>query len=469
MQAGEPLTIELSATAVCWPGGRIAARLLPRLLAALLQAHAEGGARAGRPCDRTELRARLHLPELHRTQLWRAWGRLVDTPLAGLVQAQALSSGPYWLDPEHLARLAWRVDPALALPTPPTIPASLPLLPMAYVESLARADHLLDRGALYPARACLAEAAASLPAGDTGAALAVLEREARIARRLGDWAGLQRSLRGLRARLADAGLDAPTRHAFAQRAELLDAWHSLASMGHADAALQRLAALDQRLWATDPGLQADALNLRGLARRDVALEHADAALARAALDDLAAALRAAALAGLSDALQVVSANLANTLHRLAEGGLAPADGPSALEALRWLLLSEAVCARRALAPHSLLGAIFLLNMADRHALRFAQVVQLAAEAGLSLEGAGFADWAAARWAQLRPLLAQVPAEQRCAFVLLWSRHAEREGDLYTALELLGQARHHARKLRAGARRTRYEAEIAATQARLSPP
>lgn len=465
MQAGQPLTIELQPTAVCWPGGRIGARLLPRLLAALLQAHAEGGARAGNPCERAELRARLQLPELHRTQLWRAWGRLAGTPLAGLVQAQALSSGPYWLDADRLAQLAWQVDAALAAPAPPPAAAAQPLLPMAYVESLARADHLLDRGALYPARACLAEAAASLPAGDTGAALAVLERQARIARRLGDWAGLQASLRAMRVHLADAALDAPTRHAFAQRAALLDAWHCLASLGHADAALQRLAALDQRLWAADPGLQADALNLRGLARRDVALAHGDAALARAALDDLAAALRAATLAGVAEALQVVSANLANTLHRLEEGGLAP----PAPDALRWLLFSEAVCARRGLAPHSLLGAIFLLNMADRHALRFAQVAGLAAEVGLELAGDGFAAWAAARWAQCRPLLAQVPAEQRCAFVLLWSRHAEREGDRYTARELLGQAHHHARKLRTGPRRARYEAEIAASQARLSPP
>lgn len=455
------MRIDLLPAAVRWPNGQVDGTLLPRLLAALRHAHAGGGARAAQPCTRAHLRELLGLPQLHRTQLWRALRRLEATPLAGLVLTLAPSSGPYWFDEAVLARLAWHEAPDL-LPTPLHAGSTTwQVLPLAYVEALAQADHCIDRGELLPARHSVAAAAAATPDGDAAALLAVHTRAARIARRLGDWAGLQQTLRTMRAVLADAPLDTATRQHHELRVAVLDAWHCHASLGHADAALRQIEALDEQALTSDPALLGDWLNLRALARRDVALARGDAMLAAAALADLARALRTAALAGQPDALQVAAANLAHTSHVLAEGGLVATSAESAREALRWLFCSEAVCTRWALARNSLLNGIFLLHItADGH-LPAAEVRQMALAAGLPWPDGGLTAWAAARWAQCRPVHAQIPTEQRCAFLLLWSQHAHAAGEAGWARELLAQASHHAHKLRDGPRRARYLARIAA--------
>lgn len=455
------MRIDLQPAAVRWPDGQVLGTLLPRLLAALWQVHAQGGARAEQPCTRAQLREVLGLAQLHRTQLWRALRRLEGTPLASLVCTHAPSSGPYWLDDAALARTEWHQAPNLLPQAPSCGSPSWQLLPLAYVEELAQADHLIDRSELLPARHCVERAAAAAPAGDAPALLAVHMRAARIARRLGDWAGLHKTLRTLRAVLADAPLDAATRQQHELRLAVLDAWHCHASLGHAEVALRQIDALDALALASDPALLGDWLNLRALARRDVALARGDDALATAALADLAQALRTAALAGQPDALQVAAANLAHTSHVLAEGGLLTANAASAREALRWLFCSEALCLRWALARNSLLNGIFLLHITCGNPLPAAEVRQMALAADLPWPHTSLLDWAAARWAQCRPVHAQIPAEQRCAFLLLWAQHAHAAGQTTAAHELLAQARHHAHKLRDGPRRTRYLARIAA--------
>lgn len=453
------------------PGLRVRSRLLPRLLAALLLAHAEGQARALRPCSRKALQQSLgDRAELHRTQLWRALQALDATPLAGLIRHGARSAGPFWLDDALLARCQWHrngqpldgralhellqptaTEDRMAASAPPR-----PTLPLAYVQALSRADLALDRGELYPARLALAQAAEHVPAGDLPALLSLSLRRARIARRLGDWATLQQELRTLRQGLEQPGIPAGQARQLGWRLVVLEAWHCHGSLGESAVALQKLASLDEDALALDAGLLVDFLNLRGMAGRELALQAASETQAAAALADLAAALRQASLAGLPDALQVSAANLANALCLLQSSRLLPPARGA--EAWGWLLLSESVCERWGLARHSLLNTIFLLRIAEQQGWTFAQAQRRAEAEGLPLAGDSFRSLAEERWTACRRLHSQLPAEQRCAFLLLWARHAWREGDALCAAELVQQARHHARKLRAASQRERYEGE-----------
>ncbi len=458
---------------------RLRSRLLPRLLAALLLARAEGQACAARPCSRQALQQRLgDRAELHRTQLWRALQALDASPLAGLIRHGARSAGPFWLDDALLTRCRWwqggvqgglqggqpldgaglrallsqaAVDGA---PPAPALPRHR--LPLAYVQALSRADLALDRGELYPARLALAQAGEHAPPEDHAAQLSLSLRRARIARRLGDWATLQQELRTLRQGLALPGLPSGQARQIGWRLAVLEAWHCHGSLGESAVALQKLAQLDEDVLALDAGLLVDYLNLRGMAGRELALQAQCERQATAALDDLAAALRQASLAGLPDALQVSAANLSNALCLLQGAGLVPASRGA--EAWGWLLLSENVCERWGLARHSLLNTIFLLRIAEQQGWTFAQAQQRAEAEGLPLAGDSFRSLAAERWEACRRLHSQLPAEQRCAFLLLWARHAWREGDALCAAELVQQARHHARKLRAASQRDRYEGE-----------
>ncbi len=450
---------------------RLRNRLLPRLIAALLLARAEGQACAARPCSRKALQQGLgDRAELHRTQLWRALQTLDASPLAGLIRHGARSAGPFWLDDALLARCEWRqggqpLDSAglrallsqAAVDGAPPAPA-LPRhrLPLAYVQALSRADLALDRGELYPARLALAQATEHAPPEDLAAQLSLSLRRARIARRLGDWATLQQELRTLRQGLEQPGLPAGQARQIGWRLAVLEAWHCHGSLGESAVALHKLAQLDEDVLSLDAGLLVDYLNLRGMAGRELALQAHCERQAAAALDDLAAALRQASLAGLPDALQVSAANLANALCLLQGAGLVPASRGA--EAWGWLLLSENVCERWGLARHSLLNTIFLLRIAEQQGWSFAQAQQRAEAEGLPLAGDSFRSLAAERWEACRRLHSQLPAEQRCAFLLLWARHAWREGDALCAAELVQQARHHARKLRAASQRDRYEGE-----------
>lgn len=450
--------------------------LLSRLLAALLQAHGEGLATPRSPCSRVDLRERIAgLAELHRTQLWRLLQRLEATPLAGLIAAEARSSGPFWLDAQRLTQcefliggqpvtpdgLAALLGQAREAAHRPAAPACLPL---ACVEGLARADYLLDRGELYPARLALQEAAAHLPADDAMAAVTIGLRRARIARRLGDWAALQDELRELGASLRQARMPAQARAQLGLRLRVLEAWHCYGSLGQAGAALQRLEQVDEQALAWDMGLRGEYLNLRGLVLRELAIAAQSRAQAGEALACLAEALRCASLAGLPDALQIAAANLANALAQLLEAGLAGGAGQDLRDALGWLLLSDAVCARWQLGASSLLNTVFLLRMAMP--LDFAEVAALAAAQGQTLPGSSFADLAARRWAACRAVHSQIPAAQRCAFFLMWAQHAAREGDAFAALELCDRVRHLSRKLRDVAARQAYGREADALQARL---
>ncbi len=461
---------------------RLRNRLLPRLLAALLLAHAEGQAREARPCSRKALQQRLgDRAELHRTQLWRALQALDDSPLRGLIRHGARSAGPFWLDETLLARCSWQyrgelMDRAawLALLNPPPADAPAPsptltrqALPLAYVQALSRADLALERGELYPARLALAQATDHAPAGDLPAQLSLSLRRARIARRLGDWATLQQELRTLRQGLEQPGLPLGQARQIGWRLVVLEAWHCHGSLGESAVALQKLARLDEQDLALDAGLLVDYLNLRGMAGRELALQAASPEQALAALEDLAAALRQASLAGLPDALQVSAANLANALCLLQGAGLLPPQRGA--EAWGWLLLSESVCERWGLARHSLLNTIFLLRIAEQQGWSFAQAQQRAEAEGLPLAGDSFRSLAAERWEACRRLHSQLPAEQRCAFLLLWARHAWREGDALCAAELVQQARHHGRKLRAESQRERYEGEARQLLAALGLP
>ncbi|MGM9514651.1 hypothetical protein ACS5PK_10400 [Roseateles sp. DB2] len=474
--AGPPLVIALDSQQLTLKEGdapprRLRNRLLPRLLAALLLAHAEGQACEARPCSRKALQQRLgDRAELHRTQLWRALQALDDSPLCGLIRHGARSAGPFWLDEELLARCRWQRHGlalvqadwlALLAPSPtdariasPALPRQA--LPLAYVQALSRADLALERGELYPARLALAQATDHIPVGDLAAQLSLSLRRARIARRLGDWATLQQELRTLRQGLEQPGLPLGQARQIGWRLAVLEAWHCHGSLGESAVALQKLAGLDEQDLALDAGLLVDYLNLRGMAGRELALQAASAEQACAALEDLAAALRQASLAGLPDALQVSAANLSNALCLLQGAGLLPPRRGA--EAWGWLLLSESVCERWGLARHSLLNTIFLLRIAEQQGWTFAQAQQRAEAEGLPLAGDSFRSLAAERWETCRRLHSQLPAEQRCAFLLLWARHAWREGDALCAAELVQQARHHGRKLRAESQRERYEGE-----------
>jgi len=441
-------------------------RLLPRLLAALLQAHEQGLARVDSPCSRAELRERIAgMAELHRTQVWRALALLDDGPLAALIEASARSSGPFWLNAPLLARCQVEIDgePAagealarwLGQQRPVRAPAAAPLLPLAYAEALARADYLLDRGELYPARLALQQAAPHVPEGDDAAAAALGLRRARIARRLGDWAALQDELRELGQALNHGRLPRLERRQLRARVAILAAWHWYGSLGQAAPALDKLDEVEPEALASDSTLRCDHGNLRGIVLRELALTRGDAALATQSLASLGDALRAASLAGLPDALQVCAANLSNTLGQLVEAGLLPAAGPGIEDALRWLLLSDALCARWQLGRSSLLNTIFLLRLAALGRLDFAALQRLASAQGLPLPAVSFNELAAQRWASCRARHSQIPADQRCAFLLLWARHALDEGDAFTATDLVRQARLQARKLRDEDARRRY--------------
>jgi len=451
--------------------------LLSRLLASLLQAHGAGLATLHAPCSRVDLRERIAgLAELHRTQAWRLLQRLEATSLAGLIVADTRSSGPFWLDAERLAQCEFLIE---GLPvTPDSLaallgqareathrPAAPAMLPLACVEGLARADFLLDRGELYPARLALQEAATHLPADDAMAAVTLGLRRARIARRLGDWATLQDELRELGANLRQARMPAQARAQLGLRLQVLEAWHCYGSLGQAGAALQRLEQVDEQALAWDMGLRGEYLNLRGLVLRELAIAGHSRAKGGEALACLAEALRCASLAGLPDALQIAAANLANALAQLLEAGLAGGAGQDLRDALGWLLLSDAVCARWQLGASSLLNTVFLLRMAMP--LDFGEVAALAAAQGQTLPGSSFADLAARRWAACRAVHSQIPAAQRCAFFLMWAQHAAREGDAFSALELCDRVRHLSRKLRDVAARQAYGREADALQARLN--
>lgn len=441
-------------------------RLLPRLIAALLQAHEQGLARVDSPCARAELRERIAgMAELHRTQVWRALALLDDGPLAPLIEASARSSGPFWLNAELLARCRFELDgepasgPALARwlgqQRPVRAPAAATLLPLAYAEALARADYLLDRGELYPARLALQQAAPHVPAGDEAAAAALGLRRARIARRLGDWAALQDELRELGQTLNNGRLPRQERRQLRARVAILAAWHWYGSLGQAAPALDKLDEVDAEVLAGDSTLRCDHGNLRGIVLRELAIARGDAALAMQSLASLGDALRSASLAGLPDALQVCAANLSNALGQLVEAGLMPSDGDGIEDAVRWLLLSDALCARWQLGRSTLLNTIFLLRLAALGRLDFAALQRLATAQGLPLPADSFGELATQRWASCRARHSQIPADQRCAFLLLWARHALAEGDAFSATDLVRQARLQARKLRDETARRRY--------------
>ncbi|MCH7341900.1 hypothetical protein LZ017_00675 [Pelomonas sp. CA6] len=471
------MKVDLVPQGLLLDGSLLRNALLPRLLAALLQAHAQGGARPQAACSRAELRERIvGLPELHRTQLWRALNLLQSSALAGLVCSRTLSSGPFWLDEARLAQCRFllqgqdltpaRRDRALAAwlgqhEPPGGEPDAAPPLPLAYVDGLARADHLLERGELYPARLALRHAAEHLPARDDSAAAALALRRARIARRLGDWAALQDELRALRQGVERGRLPEGERAQLRLRSLVLEAWHRYGSLGQPAAALRHLDTAGPPLLAQDPALRGEVANLRGLALRELALARRDAALAEQSLQALEQALRCASLAGLPDALQIAAANLANSLAQLLEAGLlaGSARAPDLAQALRWLLLSDAVCARWQLGRHSLLNTVFLLRLAEANALPFARVAAAAAAQGQPLQAEGYAALAAQRWAQCRAVHSQIPVEQRCAFFLMWARHAQRDGDPLSAADLARQVALQARKLRDAATRERYRQEL----------
>ncbi|SEK96179.1 hypothetical protein SAMN05216359_104141 [Roseateles sp. YR242] len=465
-----PLRVELHRTGLrIGPEAPVLrSRLLPRLLAALLQAHDEGFARRDSPCSRADLCARIAgMAELHRTQVWRAMAQLGNTPLQTLIAAQTPSGGPFWLHEPVLARCSFHLDTGgnaqgseLAdwlgqrpLATGPGA-ATTPLIPWAYTEALARADHLLDRGELYPARLALQQAVPHLPPQDPLAVAALGWRRARIARRLGDWGALQDELRDLSQTLNDPRLPAPERLQLNARIAILAAWHWYGSLGQPAAALARLDEVPPAALAFDPTLRCDHGNLRGIALRELALAQGDTALAAAAIATLGDALRSASLAGLPDALQICAANLAHGIGQLAHAELLGTQA-SIKDALRWLLLSDAICTRWQLGRSSLLNTIFLLRLATLGKLRFSALRRLADEAGQPLQADSYAALAAHRWEACRGRQSQIPADQRCAFLLLWARHAAAECDSFSATDLVRQARLQARKLRDPQARQRY--------------
>jgi len=463
-----PLRVDLHATGIRIGADTVLlrSRLLPRLLAALLQAHAQGLARRDSPCSRADLCARMAgMAELHRTQVWRAMAQLAGTPLASLVAAQTPSGGPFWLNEALLARCSFHLEggtlaqgPELAdwlgQRSPAALPAAAPLLPWAYTEALARADHLLDRGELYPARLALQQAAPHLPARDPLAAAALGWRRARIARRLGDWGALQDELRDLSQTLNDPRLPAPERLQLQARIAILAAWHWYGSLGQASPALARLDEVPPAALAFDPTLRCDHGNLRGIVLREMALAKSDRSLAAASIAALGDALRSASLAGLPDALQICAANLAHGIGQLAHAGLLGTQA-SLKDALRWLLLSDAICTRWQLGRSSLLNTIFLLRLCGLGQWRYAVLRRLAEEAGQPLQADSYAALAAQRWEACRGRQSQIPADQRCAFLLLWARHAAAECDSFSAADLVRQARLQARKLRDPQARQRY--------------
>lgn len=472
-------------------------QLLPLLLAALLQAHADGYARAERPCTRVALRERIAgWPELHRTQLWRALGRLEGTPLAGLIGYLGRSSGPFWLDGTVLADCVFEirgvaVDRAtlggflgqragIGEPMPSAgadgvrqtaahrgrVPGSL--LAPAFVAALTEADHLLDRGELYPARNALERADTYRNPDDDAAAAALSVRRARIARRLGDWRALQDELRALGAIVAHGHLPLPARRQWEQRIHVLHAWHLYGSLGYPAAALERLDAVDAELVDTDLALRSEYLNLRGIVLRELARQQRDAGRAAGAIGCLGEAVHCAALGNMPDQLQIGTANLANTLSQLLDAGLLPVGNEDDLRApVRWLLLSESICVRWGIGRSSLLNIVFLLRLAADHGLAFGEVTSIARELGHSLDATSFADLARRTWDACGKVQSQLPADQRAAFLFMWAHHAGKEHDYVTAFDLCKQVLHQCRKLRDADARQRYADAVGALRARMN--
>ncbi|MEC5398966.1 hypothetical protein [Uliginosibacterium sp. H1] len=484
------ISIDLCSDGFVVDGERLPRRLLSRLLAALLQAHAEGLARDTTPCTRAALRDRIvGLPELHRTQLWRALQGLDDSPLRGLVCCAGRSAGPFWLDDALLRRCritvqgkrlttaslaaflgqqrdAADVVPVLSLPPRRTARSTAGSLPsLGYVAALARADLLIDRGELYPARQALQDAQLHLRADDALEAAALSMRRARVARRLGDWAGVQVELRELAVIAQRARLSPAARRQLDARQHLLAAWHLYGSLGNTAAALARLLQVDAAAQAADLHLCSDCCNLRGILLRELALSEADATRAAQAMACLGEAVRSAALAGLPDALQIAAANLANSLSALHEAGLLPQQ--QAGTAVDWLLLSESVCAQWSIGRSSLLNMVFLLRLAVAHDLDFARVSAAARAQGQTLHARSFAALAADTWTARERVHSQIPVEQRCAFFLMWATHATREQDRVSALELCGRVLREKRKLRDAVARSRYEEEVQRLRAMLT--
>lgn len=560
--------------------------LLPLMLAALLQARLEGLATPARPCSRADLRGRIAgWPELHRTQLWRALGRLEDAGLPELVRYRARSSGPFWLDEQVLGACQVRVEgqpvdatnlarllssqatglaagiglefgarrsaegndtrtgkampvgghgegtpaptdittePMHARPTldsPATsqatyaqpgrgqVPSSvvdgaasgasvgaapgasaasftgpdgppgfvsgrLPVggpPPLGYVAALAEADFLLDRGELYPARNALLAAQRHLDPDDAPASAALSVRRARIARRLSDWAGLRDELRELGAIVNHARMPDPVRQHWRTRMQVLRAWHLYGSLGYAGAALTALDHIEPNRVEADPATCSEYFNLRGIVLRELALENGDAQRAGASIACLGQAIHSAALAGMPDQLQIGAANLANTLSQLLEAGLLPdRDHTTIRDApVRWLLLSESLCARRDIARNSLLNIVFLLRLASAQAIPFDEVAAIGRELGLPFEAHGFADLAQRTWLSCVRIHSQIPADQRAAFLFMWADHAAREHDYVGALELCTNVLHQSRKLRDEQAQQRYAQAVGELRAKVA--
>ncbi len=480
------IDVELGGRGLVIAGRPLPGRMLSLLLAALLEVRGEGGATPQRLCSRAELRDRIGgLAELHRTQLWRALRSLAGTPLQGLVGHVAASAGPYWLDEALAARCAFHIagQPAspsalAALLRPPRIggeatsaPVTLP--PLAYIDALAQADHLLDRGELYPARQQLARALSQLSADDVADRAAIAVRRARISRRLADWAALQDDLRELSALATSPRLVPQQRRLIEARIQLLSAWHIYGGLGNAAAALARLDEVEPASLAVDLALRNDYLNLRGMVLRELALRQRAAPQAAAAVACFGEAIRCAALAAAPEQLQVTAANLANTLGRLHEAGLfggaaadQPADGGPVREAVRWLLLSDAICARWQIATRSLLNVVFLLRLTAVNRLPYAELAALAVEQGMPLAAAGYSEFAEQAWQGRRAVHSQIPVDQRCAFFLVWATHAAREQRRVECAELCRRIAHEVRKLRDAALRHSYAQELAQLRAEL---
>lgn len=460
----------------------LAGTVLPRLLAALLREHLDEHASRYAPSDRVRLQARMSgCAELHRTQIWRALRRLEGSPLRGLVQALHPSSGPFWLDEAHLARCRFRVlgqpadrarlDAFLDPPSPGrgarSAAPALQQPDVRYVEALSRADYLLDRGELYPARQTLLEAEAWIAGGDILSRALLSIRRARIARRLAAWADLQEELRELGRHVGDATLPVAMRMNLRARLCLLSAWHLFGSLGNVQAALAELEQMEDGWLGADWSMRAEYCNLRGLVVRDIALAGRNAPKAREALDCLGEAVRFASLDGRPDGLQSVTANLANSLAQLHEAGLLGQDGPAGiLPALRWLLLSESICRRWQIGKHSLLNMVFLLRMAADSKLSLPRLKENFPEYDDILNGESFAQIAGDAWNNSRNVLSQIPADQRCAFMLVWACHAGEENDRVRALDLCAQVLLQSRKLRDAGARLCYAGAVRELRAKL---
>ncbi|KAI1697384.1 hypothetical protein Ddc_19766 [Ditylenchus destructor] len=334
------------------------------------------------------------MAELHRTQVWRALALLEERPAGRADRRQRPQQRPVLAERRPVGRLPLR-DRRRARRWRRARRLAGPAASGARARGRASAAAGLCRGAgprRFPARSRRAlsrsargAASAGAPAeGDAAAAAALGLRRARIARRLGDWAALQDELRELGHALNNARLPRAERRQLRARVAILAAWHWYGSLGQPAAALDKLEEVDPDVLAADPMLRCDHGNLRGIVLRELAVARGDAALAAQAIASLGDALRSASLSGLPDALQVCAANLAHTLGQLVEAGLLAEGGPGPSDALRWLLLSDAMCARWQLGRSSLLNTIFLLRLAAFARMDFKTLQRLASAEGLPL-------------------------------------------------------------------------------------